>query len=156
LNKAAVGASNSSSSLAEVNHQPERSKVAKITLNPAVAAMSAPSFPPGGDVDRRQQLTEEIRNHACAARTELLHPARVKNAIACGKVLSELRELLGHGEWTAWVEKQCGLNRMTANRYIRLASRTDKLVWHMSIREAYIAAGVITPKAPGLTAAGDI
>jgi hypothetical protein len=42
------------------------------------------------------------------------------------------------------VEQQCGLNRMTADRYIRLASHTDRLEWQMSIREAYIAAGVIT------------
>jgi hypothetical protein len=30
-----------------------------------------------------------------------------------------------------------------------VTSHTDKLEWHMSIREAYIAAGVITPKAEG-------
>jgi hypothetical protein len=36
--------------------------------------------------------------HALAARTERLDPVRVKNAIACGKALSVLRELLGHGE----------------------------------------------------------
>jgi hypothetical protein len=108
--------------------------------------MNTPAIPPGGDGDRRQQLTEQIRTHATAARTERLHPLKVKNAIACGKALSELRDLVGHGEWTACVEQECGLNRMTANRYMRLARQTDKLVWHMSVREAYIAAGVITPK----------
>ena len=109
--------------------------------------MSAETIPLDGRADRRQELTEQIRCHASAARTELLDTVRVRNAVACGKALSELRGLLGHGEWSAWLVNQCGLNRMTANRYIRLASRTDRLVWHMSIREAYIAAGVITPKA---------
>jgi hypothetical protein len=39
---------------------------------------------------------------------------------------------------------------MTANRYIRLASWADQLTPYMTTREAYIAAGVITPKQPGL------
>src|SRR5260221_160712 len=40
LNKAAVGASNASRLLAELNRQQNRSTMAKIKLNPAVAAMS--------------------------------------------------------------------------------------------------------------------
>jgi hypothetical protein len=35
---------------------------------------------------------------------------------------------------------------MTVNRYMRLAQRTDRLTPYMTIREAYLAAGVIAPK----------
>ena len=99
--------------------------------------MSGQPLPLTGCNDRRQQLAELIKTHALAARAELLDPVRVRNAIACGKSLMELRELLGYGDRTVWVEKQCGLNRMTANRYIRLARHTGELEWHLSIREAY-------------------
>ncbi len=66
--------------------------------------MNAQPIPPD-DAERRRQLTEQVKTHALAARTELLHPVRVKNAIACGKALSDLRDLLGRGQWTPWVEQ---------------------------------------------------
>jgi hypothetical protein len=46
------------------------------------------------------------------------------------------------------MEEQCGLNRMTANRYMRLAKQAHVLTPYMTIRDAYIAAGVIAPKRP--------
>ena len=42
---------------------------------------------------------------------------------------------------------------MTANRYVRLARQADRLTPDMTIREAYIAAGVITPRRPKKEAA---
>jgi hypothetical protein len=104
---------------------------------------------PSASMQRRQQLTEEVKKHAEGAWSERLHPVRVRHAVECGKALLELKELLGRGGWSQWVEQQCAVNRMTANRYMRLASRSDLLTPYMSIREAYIAAGVITLKPTG-------
>ena len=101
---------------------------------------------PTGSSERRLDLTAQIREHASGARSERLHPVRVRHAIACGKALAELKALFGKGGWNRWVEEQCALNRMTANRYMRLARRADRLTPYMTIREAYIAAGIITPK----------
>jgi hypothetical protein len=96
--------------------------------------------------ERRQQLTHEVRKHAAGARSEKLHPVKVSHAVECGRALSQLKELLRHGEWDRWVEEHCALSRATANRYMRLASHSDRLTRYMSIREAYIAAGVIHPR----------
>src|SRR5260370_39574771 len=99
--------------------------------------------------ERRQKLTDQIRNHALGARCERLHSVRVGHAVECGKAIAALKELLGHGNWNQWVEERCAVNRMTANRYIRLARRSDLLTPNMTIREAYLAVGIITPKQPG-------
>jgi len=99
------------------------------------------------DLDQhRQQLTDEIRKYAAGARAERLHPVRVRHAVECGQALVQLKELLRHGDWDRWVEEHCALSRATANRYMRLASRADRLTPYMSIRESYIAAGVINPR----------
>jgi hypothetical protein len=95
--------------------------------------------------ERRRQLTDQIRKHAAGARQEGLHSVRVKHAVQCGKALLRLKVLLGRGGWGRWVQERCAVNRMTANRYIRLAGRAGLLAPSMSLREAYIAAGVITP-----------
>jgi Protein of unknown function (DUF3102) len=101
---------------------------------------------PAVSSERRQQLTDQIRMHALGARSARLHPLRVRHAVECGKALVESKALLGRGGWNQWVEEQCALHRMTANRYIRLAQRADLLTPCMTIREAYIAVGVIMPK----------
>src|SRR5258708_26273823 len=111
--------------------------------------MKNKSRPRATAMDRRQQLTGKIKKHALGARSDGLHPVRVRHAVACGRALSALKELLGHGRWIRWVEERCGVNRMTANRYMRLAKGRDQVTPSMTIREAYIAAGVITPTVPG-------
>ncbi len=99
---------------------------------------------------RRQQLTDTIRQHAAGARSKTRHPIRVGHALECGHALAQLKELLRHGEWDRWLEEQCALSRATANRYMRLAVRADRLTPYMSIREAYLAAGVINRKQTGV------
>jgi Protein of unknown function (DUF3102) len=108
--------------------------------------MSINDLAPDAFEQRRQLLIDEIRKHAAGARSESLHPVRVSHAVECGKALSQLKELLPHGDWDWWVEEQCALSRATANRYMRLASHSDRLTRYMNIREAYIAAGVIIPR----------
>ena len=111
-------------------------------MNPGIIQTLVPT----GSDERRWELTRQVREHASGARCERLHPVRVRHAIACGQALIELRGLLGQGGWTRWLEEQCALNRMTASRYMRLASRADRLTPCMTIREAYIAAGIIDAK----------
>ena len=108
--------------------------------------MSTNDLAADGFEQRRQLLTDEIRQHAAGARSERLHPVRVRHAVACGQALAQLKELLKHGDWDRWVVEQCALSRATANRYMRLASRSDRLTRYMTIREAYIATGVINPR----------
>jgi hypothetical protein len=108
--------------------------------------MSSNDFAPDPLGQRRQLLTDEIRQHAVGARSKALHRIRVAHAVECGRALSGLKDLLKHGDWDRWVQDQCALSRSTANRYMRLASHADRLTRYMTIREAYIAAGVINPK----------
>jgi hypothetical protein len=61
---------------------------------------------------------------------------------------SSLSSGLRHGDWDRWVAERCALSRATANRYMRLASRPDRLTPYVTIREAYLAAGVINPRRP--------
>jgi Protein of unknown function (DUF3102) len=117
-----------------------------LLTEPANDRMTSKAKPPAASSERRQKLTDEIRKQALGARSDGLHPVRVRHAVRCGKALAKLKKLLDHGDWSRWVEERCAVNRMTANRYIRLASRADLLTPDMTIREAYIAVGVITPK----------
>ncbi|MHC1769482.1 MAG: DUF3102 domain-containing protein [Verrucomicrobiia bacterium] len=107
-------------------------------------------IPPGeekkSDPARQRELASAVMVHAAGARSNARHPVRVGHAVACGKALLELKELLGYGKWSRWVEEHCGINRMTANRYMRLSSKADRLTPYMTIRAAYIAAGVIVPR----------
>jgi hypothetical protein len=97
-------------------------------------------------IELRQQLTREVKMHAAMARAKVLHPVRVYHAVECGKALTRLKDLIVNGGWNQWLVEQCGLNRMAANRYRRLARHPDRLTPYMTIREAYIAAGVIARK----------
>lgn len=110
---------------------------------------------PGAFEQRCQALTDTIRKHAAGARSEGRHPVRVGNAVECGKALTELKALLRHGDWDRWVQEQCGLSRSTANRYMRLADRADRLTPYMTIRAAYLAAGVIKSSRPQAETRGD-
>jgi hypothetical protein len=111
--------------------------------------MSINDLTPDAFEQHRQHLTELIREHAAGARSKTRHTIRVSHAVQCGNGLSQLKELLRHGDFDRWVEEQCALSHATANRYMRLASHSDRLTRYMGIREAYIAAGVVKPRQPG-------
>jgi hypothetical protein len=118
--------------------------------------MHTQSVPTPAAVQCRLKLTDEIRRHAAGARTKGGgYSARVNHAVACGKALLFLRELLEPGAWNRWIQQECGLTRMAANRYSRLARRADCLTPSMTLRQAYIAAGVIAPKKPQAEAPPD-
>jgi hypothetical protein len=103
---------------------------------------------------RRERLTREIKEAVLRMRGVSGEVERAGNAIACGRALLELREVVGRGSWNRWMVERCGLNRMTANRYIRLARGAHLIARAMTLREAYIAAGVIRCVGQGGRAAG--
>ena len=92
---------------------------------------------------RRKQLTQAIKDAASRMRAKERYAAKLRSAVQCGRALLQLRQLIQRGSWNRWVVEHCRLNRMTANRYIRLAGRTHLIARTMTLREAYIAAGVI-------------
>lgn len=65
---------------------------------------------------------------------------------AMGKVLSEVKETLNHGEFLPWVEQNCPFERTTAFRYMQVYERYKdeprKALAELSISEAYVEAGV--------------
>ena len=66
----------------------------------------------------------------------------VQAAIECGRIIRQAKRLAGHGGFIPWLE-QCSLNRMTANRYLRLAQRAPGMPGVATLRQAYVAAGVV-------------
>ena len=56
----------------------------------------------------------------CAARYRHGQLAALEAAIEAGQLLAIAREKCGRGDWIPWLEK-VGLNRMTANLWMRLA-----------------------------------
>lgn len=98
-------------------------------------------------LERRQQLTEQIRAFAAAAADKsALYPVKAANAAACGRALAELKPLLPHGEWGVWLKEQCGLTRMTASRYMRLGRSFDASSRLICIRGGYMACGISKPR----------
>jgi hypothetical protein len=69
-----------------------------------------------------------------------------------GKILSEVKEVLNHGEFIPWIEANCPFSRMTANRYMQVYERYKteprKALEEFSITEAYLDAGVKKLAAP--------
>src|SRR4051812_25111866 len=43
-------------------------------------------------------------------------------AVEVGRLLTEAKGLLPHGEWAAWLREHCRISHRTASRYMRLAS----------------------------------
>jgi hypothetical protein len=71
---------------------------------------------------------------------------------AMGKILSEVKEALNHGEFMPWVEANCPFSRMTTSSYMRVYERYKdeprKALEELSITEAYLEAGVKKLAAP--------
>ena len=51
----------------------------------------------------------------------------IRLAIECGRLLTEQKAKMSHGEWMPWVEKNCCFTRMTAHRYIKLYSSVNTI-----------------------------
>jgi len=83
-----------------------------------------------------------------ADRARMQCNAAVSEVILCGQYLTRAKQIVGHGQWLAWLEKNAkGLSKETAQRYMRLAktSHVTDLTNGKSLRQAYITAGIIDP-----------
>jgi hypothetical protein len=69
-------------------------------------------------------------------------------AMKAGQYLIQVKELVSHGNWLPWVEKNCpDISDKTAQRYMKLAKNdtVSDLSECSSLRQAYICTGAITP-----------
>lgn len=100
------------------------------------------------------ELTTTLATEIKAARAEALSLAdqtkatasnAIKAAIRCGQLLITAKEQVPYGGWMMWVEEHCGCGTTEASKYMRLANfANDKnLEDHASLRQAYIAAGIL-------------
>jgi|GEM_PF-1203427 len=71
---------------------------------------------------------------------------------AMGKVLTEVKAVLPHGDFIAWIDENCPLARSSAHNYMRIYDRYKneprKALEELTIAEAYIEAGVKKLMAP--------
>lgn len=76
----------------------------------------------------RGQLEEEHR-----LATDMANQA-MQHAIKCGEYLREVKTQLPHGQFQEWIAEHCSFSVRTAQGYMRLASKAQR-VSHLSIRE---------------------
>jgi Domain of unknown function (DUF4338)/Protein of unknown function (DUF3102) len=95
-----------------------------------------------------------LEAHQISKEADGLSKIKGKEAIAAGlkagQYLIEVKELVGHGKWQKWVEKNCkGINIKTAQRYMTLARFKNDTVSFLdecsSLRQAYICSGALAP-----------
>lgn len=72
------------------------------------------------------RLAKEIRGHhdECVAAGTVMQSAHERfqtEAMLCGAKLHQVKELVRHGEFVAWVEKHCGFTVRTAQNYMAKA-----------------------------------
>ena len=105
--------------------------------------------------------TKQLQAQAVLAFTEFRQLARrtVEQAWECGRLLTELKEVMEHGAWLPWLEEN-EIPRRTASHFMRLhhAYQMGKLDRFGSVDAALKALPPATPKAlpagrgePGLT-----
>ena len=68
--------------------------------------------------DRINQSYELSRQHAKQA---------IDHALDCGAALNEAKKQVKHGEWLPWLEANTSIPERTANSYMWLEARRDRL-----------------------------
>jgi len=80
--------------------------------------------PTADDINKAHQFAKESAEMA------------VDHAINCGQMLAAKKSSLPHGEFQAWVEKNCEFSDRQARRYMQAASKTDTRDRFDSLRQA--------------------
>lgn len=83
-------------------------------------------------------LAEHINAYHAAAQK---HPEKLIDALAAGTLLLEAKETCRHGEWLGWLELHFSGDRRTAQRYMQISRRWQKIVVsgsvsHLNVRTA--------------------
>lgn len=87
--------------------------------------------------DAANKLAKQARDRAFEA---------IAEALLCGQLLNQAKQVVGHGLWLKWLDEHCpNITRQTACNYMRLAN--VKHVLHLEncsgLRQAYIACGIL-------------
>jgi hypothetical protein len=61
----------------------------------------------------------------------------LKNAIEIGRLLSQAKAEIPHGQFTGWLSENCTFSGRTARRYMKLFDNRDKIGSAEGIQEAY-------------------
>jgi Protein of unknown function (DUF3102) len=75
--------------------------------------------------NRLPVLASSINQHLAAA--EMATRRGLEHAIAAGQLLCEAKELVGHGEWLAWLQANCQIGPRQAQTCMRLARNRHRL-----------------------------
>jgi hypothetical protein len=61
----------------------------------------------------------------------------IDRAIECGHLLNEAKSQVKHGDWLAWLEKNCpSIHRKTASGWMRIAASNVTPTLHLGVEEA--------------------
>jgi hypothetical protein len=90
------------------------------------AAMSAAADKPElAGHNRLPVIASSINDHVAAAAAAIKRG--LEHAIAAGLLLIEAKELVGHGQWLAWLQANCQVGPRQAQTYMKLARNRHKL-----------------------------
>lgn len=87
--------------------------------------------------DAANRLAKQARDRA--------HEA-IAEALLCGQLLNQAKQVVGHGLWMKWLQEHCPLiSQPTAWRYMQLSnhSHVNKLGNANGLRQAYITCGIL-------------
>ncbi|MEB0058813.1 DUF3102 domain-containing protein [Variovorax sp. LG9.2] len=104
-------------------------------------------------------LAIKINNTVSAAEADA--KSSMQRALEAGKLLTEAKEAVAHGEWQSWLVANCNVAARTAQAYMKLAKRLPELsapeaqrVADLPVRDA-IRAITTDPVSPTRTASVD-
>jgi hypothetical protein len=103
--------------------------------------------------NRLPVIAASIKDHLTAA--DAATRRGLEHAIAAGLLLTEAKELVGHGGWLAWLEANCHVGVRQAQAFMRLARHRHRLEAikyapsaHLTIHAAEALVGRPKPKRP--------
>jgi hypothetical protein len=91
--------------------------------------------------------------HRCARESA---ECAVEWAVKCGQMLAAKKEELDHGEFTAWVEKNCDFSARSARLYMKAAEQNGNALPFSSLRQLLAPAAEATPKPKSDTPKGAV
>jgi Protein of unknown function (DUF3102) len=77
-------------------------------------------------------IAEKIKADHSAIVAAMTGKGLVLKAIEIGKQLKQAKASVDHGEWETWLKEKCKLKERTAQRYMRLVDKRDKIESHLA------------------------
>lgn len=93
------------------------------------------------------EIAVDLRRELALLKADV-HSALTR-AVTIGELLIQARGLIPRGGWTGWLGS-CGLSKVAANRYVRMAANREQIAGATTIGDAMaLLAGTPGPYAPG-------